>query len=317
MTLPNFIIIGAGRSGTTSLYHYLTQHHDVFMSPIKETMFFAWRAEWAGQSEVDERALRYPYPVRALDDYETLFADAAGRRAIGEATPRYFFIPGVPEAIASVVPEARLIAILRDPAERAFSSWMGHVLDRRERRSFEQVIEDELPLIDRAVAPGEMAYLRPGLYHRHLMRFLARVPRDRLLVLLYADLDVSAAATMREVLRFLGVDERVPIDTSVRYNPTGVPRSAAIERLTAKTPLTLGLKRRLPRAFGDPLHKFALHLHGRNRRRRSMAPALRQRLLEAFRADTLALADFLDRDLSAWRDPEPPQVRALAKSLSR
>jgi len=163
MTLPNFVIIGAGRSGTTSLYHYLAQHRDVFMSPVKETRFFAWQAEWAGKTDVDERVLRRRYPVRCLENYEALFTAAQGRRAIGEATPRYLFAPGVPEVMAAVVPDARLIAILRDPAVRAFSSWMGTVLDGRERRSFDQAVEDEVPLIDKAVAPDKTTFPRPGL----------------------------------------------------------------------------------------------------------------------------------------------------------
>ncbi len=110
-----------------------------------------------------------------------------------------------------------------------------------------------MPRIDQPVTSIRSAYLRPGLYHRHLMRFLVRYPRDRLLVLLYDDFARSAQATLRTVAKFLGVDEGAPIDTSVRYNPTGVPRSAAIDRLTAKTPLTLALKRHLPSAICDPL----------------------------------------------------------------
>ena len=316
MTFPNFIIIGAARSGTTSLHHYLAQHPDVFMSPVKETRFFAWQAEWAGRAEVDERALQHRYPVRDLAAYEALFAGAAGRRALGEATPHYLYLPGVPEAMASMVPRARLIAILRDPAERAFSGWTQQVLDGREQRSFEHVVEDELSRIDQPITSDRSAYLQSGLYYSHLMRFLVRFPRDRLLVLLYDDFARSAQATLRTVVQFLGVDGGALIDTSVRYNPTGVPRSAAIDRLTAKTPLTLALKSHLPSAIRDPLYRFAMQLRGRNRQRRSMAPALRRRLLDAFREDTLALADFLDRDLSAWRDPETPPIGAQSGSPS-
>lgn len=252
MTLPNFIIIGAARSGTTSLHHYLAQHPDVFMSPVKETRFFAWQAEWAGRAEVDERALQHRYPVRDLAAYEALFAGAAGRRALGEATPHYLYLPGVPEAMASMVPRARLIAILRDPAERAFSGWTQQVLDGREQRSFEHVVEDELSRIDQPITSDRSAYLQSGLYYSHLMRFLVRFPRDRLLVLLYDDFARSAQATLRTVVQFLGVDGGALIDTSVRYNPTGVPRSAAIDRLTAKTPLTLALKVICHRQFAIP-----------------------------------------------------------------
>lgn len=101
-----------------------------------------------------------------------------------------------------------------------------------------------------------------------------------------------------------GVDDSIQIDTSVRYNPTGIPQNAAIERLTAKTPLTLALKQHLPSPIRDPLYAFAMRLRASNRGRPPMNSTLRRRLMGAFREDTLKLAEFLDRDLSPWLDPK-------------
>lgn len=308
MTLPNFIIIGAGRSGTTSLYHYLRQHPDVFMSPVKETQFFAWQAEWAGKTktESNNRICAVSYPVRDLQDYTALFAGANGQRAIGEATPRYMYATGVPEALASILPQVKLIAILRDPAERVFSMWMGNTADRREHRSFEQVIKDEAPHIDHVVSPGEFAYLRPSLYHLYVMKYLDYFNLNQILILFYEDFIFATEVTLRRVFRFLGIDETAAIDTSIRYNPTGFPRHAAVERITAKTPLTVALKRHTPVAIRDPLYRLAMQWRYANRRRPVMAPDNRRVLVSLFRGDTEALAKLLDRDLSAWLASDTP-----------
>ena len=92
MTLPTFIVIGAGRSGTTSLYHYLRQHPEVAMSAIKETRYFAWEAEEAATRAAPSAAVQDFYPVRSLAAYRGQFARARGRPAVGEATPLYFYV---------------------------------------------------------------------------------------------------------------------------------------------------------------------------------------------------------------------------------
>lgn len=124
LTLPNFIIIGAGRSGTTSLYNYLGQHPDVFMSPVKKTGFFAWRGEPPDYTKgmVD---LARAYSIRNLDEYTALFADAGAAKAIGEATPRYLFVRNTAARILAVLPDARLVVVLRNPIKRAFASYLG------------------------------------------------------------------------------------------------------------------------------------------------------------------------------------------------
>jgi hypothetical protein len=125
-----------------------------------------------------------------------------------------------------------------------------------------------------------------------------------MLVLLQEDLASDPAGTMRTLLSFLDVDPHRPIDTSLRHNTTGLPRNAAIERLTAKSPLTQALKRHLPAVLREPLLNAALRLRARNRTRPALSPALRGRLLDAYRDDTRALARWLGRDLLAWERPE-------------
>ena len=130
MTLPNFLILGAQKAGTTSLFDYLGQHPEVYPSPIKETHFF----DHGGVRQTYAGPVRIPGPkIKSLEEYEGLFDGVRDEKAVGEATPTYLYLPGVAERIRHHVPEARLIAILRDPVERAYSGYQHAVRNGRER----------------------------------------------------------------------------------------------------------------------------------------------------------------------------------------
>ena len=161
MTLPNFVIIGAARSGTTSLYRYLSEHPDVFTSPVKETNYFAWEAERPpeGSAPIPEQM----YPIRVAAAYRALFDAVSGQRAIGEASPRYLHVPGVPERLAAELPDVRLVAILREPARRAYADYMVRRRKGIESRSFEALIEAEAPRMHAPPLPGSRPILHHGL----------------------------------------------------------------------------------------------------------------------------------------------------------
>src|SRR5688572_7327015 len=122
MTMPNFFVIGAQKAGTTSLYHHLKQHPQVFMSPVKEPFFFNHEIDSSGKVVKE----RFGGPVRPrrpkyanLDEYRTLFKEVGDERAIGEASVLYHYVAGTAERIKRYVPEAKAIALLRNPADRA------------------------------------------------------------------------------------------------------------------------------------------------------------------------------------------------------
>src|SRR5215218_4707583 len=123
MTMPNFLIIGAGKSGTTSLYHYLGQHPEVFMSPMKEPKFFCFEGErpnFRGPGDDEEINRKC---VTTIDAYRALFDGVACEKAVGEASSMYLYYPKAPERIDHHVAGVRLIAVLRNPVDRAYSSY--------------------------------------------------------------------------------------------------------------------------------------------------------------------------------------------------
>ncbi len=287
MPLPNFLIIGAARSGTTSIYHYLRQHPQVFMSNLKETNFLGY------EGEEDP----YTFPIRSLAAYEALFSAAAGHRAVGEASPLYLVLPSAPERIHQLIPQARLIAILRDPAERAYAAYLGARRSGREPRSFAQALRDYR---NRAAGSLSWAHFDAGFYHSHLTRYLNRLGRERLAVHFYDDFARDNAAIMAQIYRFLDVDDSFVPDTSIRYNASGCAHSRMLDAVVRSNPFKRNLKARIPYRIRKPLMALGTAINLRNLVKPALAEDLRRDLIGLYREDILKLQDLLQRDLAPW-----------------
>src|SRR5947209_2632070 len=127
--LPTFLIIGAMKSGTTALYHALRQHPDIWMSPEKEPHFFAFEDQEIPYAGPRDRYILESMTVRDIAAYRRLFEPGAAKAAAGEASVMYLYLPHVPPRVKERVPTARLIALLRNPVDRAYSSYMHMVRD--------------------------------------------------------------------------------------------------------------------------------------------------------------------------------------------
>jgi Sulfotransferase family len=297
VTLPNFLILGAQKAGTTSLFNYLGQHPEVYPSPIKETHFF----DHGGVRQTYAGPVRMPGPkIKSLDEYEGLFDGVRDEKAVGEATPTYLYLPGVAERIRHHVPEARLIAILRDPAERAYSGYQHAVRSGREPlRSFAAALAEE----DRRVREGWHPiyhYRSRGFYHAQLSRYFALFGHEQVSVYLYDDLSSDPFGMLRGIFRFLGVSDSFTPDTSTRLNVSGVPTNRAVAGLWKRLGgLPPAVKRVVP---------FETRQRTKGRifvKAPPLEPAVRRELVEAYREDVLRLEDLIGRDLSAWLRAEP------------
>ena len=199
--LPDFLILGAQKAGTTALYAYLRWHPEITGPSFKEVSFFD-RHYAKG-----ERWYRAHMPVRR-------------RSLVGEASPSYLFHPLAPERVAGMLPGARLIALLRNPVDRAFSHYQHEVALGREPLSFEDAVDredermqGELERMLRdpsyfSLAWWNYTYVARGRYAEQLERWFAAFPREQLLVLFTEELSADTAATYRRVLDFLGVTAR-------------------------------------------------------------------------------------------------------------
>ncbi|PLS83627.1 MAG: sulfotransferase [Actinobacteria bacterium] len=303
MTMPNFLVIGAAKSGTTSMYHYLSQHPEIYMSPVKEPHFFAFEGE----------GVQFPSPgskgginLKSVSDegaYRTLFGGVSGEKAAGEASTSYLYYPEAAGRIKRHVPEAKLIAVLRDPAERAYSTFLALTLIGREPlREFSRALEAEEERIE-AGWEHIWHYKNVGFYHAQISRYFELFGRNRVQVHLYEDLHTNPLGVMRDIFGFLGVDEAFAPDASFKHNISGVPKNRFLSRmLRQRHPLKDVLKPFFPKALRQRL------VSGLQRRvivRPPFPQEERRRLVEAYTQDIRELEGLIGRDLSGWLESSP------------
>ncbi len=273
MTLPNFIICGAQRAGTTSLFHYLKAHPQVYMAPTKEVHFFDLNYE------------------KGIDWYEKHFRSSNPEKykAVGEASPFYMYLHEVPERIYRHLPEVKLIFILRNPVDRAYSHYWHEVRMGYEWLTFEEALEKE----EERLSTGDLhnirhfSYKDRGKYARQLRNFMKFFSRDQLLILMYDDLKGSPHQVLSRVFEFLGVDPALASELKFKkFNVGGAPRIWSLQRIRPKLP-------------GKCL-KFALDLINLRRGYPAMDQRTRRYLIEYFRPFNRELEEIVERDLSSW-----------------
>lgn len=213
--LPTFLIIGAAKGGTTSMYHYLNSHPEVYMSPVKEPHFFTFQGSVPEPETLDNPDAIHMLPpetrqLRTLADYSALFKEAnSNHHAIGEASTGYLCEANTPAKVRACLPDVKLIAILRDPAERAWSDFLM-------MKRFGQESEDTLLEVVRQ--RESTRYLGLGCYGEALDRWYTEFPREQVRVFLYDDFAADTVAIVTDVLQFISVDPSVPLDLSERHN---------------------------------------------------------------------------------------------------
>jgi Sulfotransferase domain len=269
--LPNFVIVGAPRCGTTALARYLGAHPQVFMAQVKEVRFFGRE----GGTDLDAYA-RHFEPGR---DYPR----------VGEATPTYLYDEVAVQQMAAALPGALLIAVLREPVDRAYSQYWLNRSSGDEDRSFEEAVGLVPPAAGR---PGEPArplrrYLERSRYLPYLENLAASFPRASIHVEIFEELMAHPAHRFAAICRFLGIDDTVvPDNVGTRVNPHTRHRSAGLRR-RAKT---------LPRPLRDAVGR----LNTRPAVYPPMADATRSELAGRFRDANQELATWLGRDGSPW-----------------
>jgi hypothetical protein len=198
--LPNFLIVGAQKAGTTSLWHYLRSHEDVFLPDNKEPGFFAEEFSWS----------------KGIGWYESLFCGAEQRRAVGEASTYYTMYPyfkGVPKRIASLLPDVRIIYIMRDPIERMRSCYIQLLTDGQERRPMKEAL-----FLD-------AGYVYLTRYAMQIRQYFDYFPENQILLMTAEDLRYRRTESLRKVFSFLGVREDASVDMFSEENQSSGKRA--------------------------------------------------------------------------------------------
>ena len=298
MMMPNFLVIGAAKAGTTALYEYLRQHPQIYMSPHKEPRFFAIADEpldFQGPGDLT----RFKF-VRDLKSYQALFKGVSGEIAIGEASPWYLYVPKAVKRIQHHIPDAKLIVILRDPVERAYSNFIHAVREDLEPlNDFAQAMEAEAERI-RNNWSYRWHYKQKGLYYNQLKRYLDHFHPAQIKVLLYEDFQKDTLAALQEIFHFLDVDDTFIPDTKQKHNVSGIPKNKDLDKLiTGHGQFKSTLKSMIPFAsLRQHLKRKFLSLN--MNQKPDLNSTVRQHYIEFYRPDILQLQALIQRDLSSW-----------------
>lgn len=292
---PDFFVVGAAKAGTSSLYDYLSQHPDIFMPDLKEPHFFS---EW-----------RPPTPAPDdLDGYLSLFEGVPGGARAGEASTSYLCSAEAPTRLKRFRPDAKIVVVLRNPVERAYSQYWNHVRDSVETLSFEEALEAEPERAARGWWCG-YHYVGCGLYAEQVKRYLDLFGGESVRVYLFEDLVQDGEGVCRDLFSFLGVGAGQPVETRRARNRSGPPRSTLASWFLHEATVMFRLSQRqlarrgfekgpLPVAWRRSVKEW---LQARNTGKvPEMDARTRDRLRNVFREDVLRLEGIIHRDLGRW-----------------
>ena len=297
--LPNFLIVGAAKSGTTSLYHYLSEHPQIFMSALKEPKFLSsdyLKFPLKGNNDqISERAI-----VKDFDEYQKLFIEAKSYRAIGEASPdTLYFHKGTVPTIKKVLDEPRIIIILRNPVDRAFSNYTYQVISNRENLTFEQALDQEQHRIANNWS-FIWGYQDLGFYYEQVKTFLDNFSQVK--VCLYENLESDPLKLVTDIYHFLGVDISYVPDLEKIHNRSGIPKSRMLHNLlTQSSPIKKWIKpMMLSLVSRETIQRFRTKVFDQNLAKLDLSSGTRKKLIQLYREDVLKLQELIKRDLSHW-----------------
>jgi hypothetical protein len=269
--LPNFLIVGAAKAGTSSLYHKLKGHPDIFMPESKEIRFF----------NADDTQL--PRAARTLAEYKALFAPGRGTARRGEATPHYLRSAVAAARISEIIPDCKIIVSLRNPIDRSFSSYQMGVRNGRLRG------------IGFQAALAEHAFLRQN-YAADLERYTSRFDRSQICILCFEDLVAEPDRIFRLLYDFLEVAPDGSAAVAAAQNPGGLPKFPALHRFLSNDRVMRFGRTYLP----EGVVTAAKSLRGRNLVKQALSPEDRRAASSYFREDILRTQQMIDQDISAW-----------------
>ncbi|MGL5795517.1 MAG: sulfotransferase family protein [Waterburya sp.] len=286
MRLPDFLIIGAAKSGTTSLYEYLNRHPQIFLSRIKEPQFFAVDSQYE----------------RGIEWYSSLFEDASPEQICGEATTDYtklLLYPQTPERIAHHLPNVKMIYIMRHPVERVYSHYKHLQRGHKIELTFQDYIEQNSVCLD------------TSYYIKQINCYLDIFPKESFLFLLIEDLIHNPEQTLKEVCKFIGVDEHVSLTLEEQVTANNSQKHfkdtirSKITSPIRALPFVETIKDTLPQKWRNLAYQLLQNsFYGNKIKQQYLVPKMsietRQWLLTKFQDSNKELAELLNRDLSNW-----------------
>lgn len=308
--LPNFFVVGAAKSGTTSLYEYMKMHPQIYMAPIKETHHFStdidntkFRPNYARSLNKDltrfletdmEDGIFHAF-VKDRAQYIKLFRNVKNEKAIGEITNSYLYSKEAARNIHSTFPDAKVIMMLRNPIDRAFSHYLMDLRIGYETADFMTAVKKDMARDPKGWGISNL-YIEIGMYAEQVKRFVEVIPEQQRRIYIFDDFKKDAGAVVKDMFSFLGVEADVDIDFSQKFNPSFIPKNKLIGKLNTQKKVKDWLKGVLPKSVKS---KFKKTFYTDKDLPRITAEEKRF-LAGIFRDDVMKLGKLLNRDLSKW-----------------
>ncbi len=310
--LPTFIVVGANKGGTTSIYHYLKQHKQVYLSPVKEPHFFSkdidvnlFKREFAHNKlqDIDKYVngdMKEEYHaafIRDIEQYEKLFSKVQKQTAVGELSTSYLYSEVAAKEIKTLLPDCKIIICLRNPFDRAYSHyrmnlWTGN---SNEFDFYKALVEDysHIP----KVWGNAHLYTEIGLYYEQVKRYLDLFGKDNVKIIFTEDMKKNTTQVVKELYEFIGVDSSFIPDTSTMYNEVFTPKYKNITWFLNKSGIRPLMKRLSPQILKNIVVKVFYKGKGE---KGEISENAKQFLREKLAEDISRLSLLLNKDLSNW-----------------
>jgi hypothetical protein len=283
----DFFIVGAPKSGTTSLYHYLNQHQDICMSLIKEPNYFS-------SEELNDQGLYYKAKVISkLESYHKIFIQEKDHQLLGEASVSYLFYQNVPLKIYKYNPTAKIIILLRNPIERAHSHYLMDYRLGHTKISLDAILNDS-SVKDHALLYQQ--YIELGFYYNQVKRYVDVFGHDNVCVMLYDQLKENNEELTNNIIRFLNVDLNHGINFKTPYNMSKSSTNKIIQKLYSLTFIRKSVSFLFPNSIISYINKIFF-----NNKENSLSTRLEDKLYNLYSEDILLLEKMLKIDLSSWK----------------
>lgn len=296
--LPNFLVVGAAKAGTTSLYHYLKQHPEIYMSPVKEPYYFAYmdsRPNIKGPNSGWNDTVIYN---RA--DYEALFNGAGDKKMLGECSPLYLFSSAAPTNIKNVIPNCKIIILLRQPLDRAYSHYLHWRINCYESLSFEDAIAAQ----EERAKNGWLwvyQYIEVSRYSRQIAEYKRLFNDKHLFIGLFETLIENPALFMKQVFSFLEINNEFTPSIEV-HNKTLIPKSIALNRFYRRSRIIKAvLKPFIPKHIRASMKNYFISKNQSSKQKPQIENQLKRRLHSEFVDDVKQLQVMIKNDLSIWQ----------------
>ncbi len=307
---PNFFVVGAAKSGTTSIYNYIKPHPDVYLSPIKEPNFFStdidperFRKGYKKEIEVDlkkffENGMKEEIHltfIRDWDDYLKLFSKVKNEKAIGEFSTSYLYSKVAAKNIKDTIPEAKIIMVLRNPIERAFSHYLMDLKIGYTNLTFKEALEKDINAKEKGWGISSL-YIELGMYYEQVKRYLEKFDSSQVKIYLFEDLK-NTDQFIKDLYKFLNLDPELYFpDTSKRYNKGKAPKYKTLFYYATKFGIVDKVRNILP----DDIKNKAKKLLFTEKNIPKMTEEEKAYLREIFEDDIKNLSKLINRDLSHW-----------------